>query len=306
MKIIRGIAHIKRYRYPVVAMGVFDGVHRAHQRILQCAVRKARACKGTSIALTFWPHPQKEDSICSLEHRLRLISELGIEVSVVIQFNKCFSRIRAEDFIEDILVRKIGSRAVLIGDNFTFGRNARGDVRLLMQESRGRYQLIVFPAIKQSQVLISSTFIRQLIVRGDILAAQKLLGRPVSIFGEVIRGSAFGRILGFPTANINPHHEVLPPAGIYAVKVSLGDKRLKGVCYIGKKPAFVTHHSSPVSRYANNIEVHLFNFHRSIYEKYLEIKFIRKIRNARRFSTPSSLIKQIKKDITKVHSLFSP
>ncbi len=283
----------------MVALGVFDGMHLGHRRILKAVVDKARGIKGRSMVVTFWPDPHGEKSLYSLEHRLRLIESMGIDVSIVIKFNQRFSRISAEDFIKDILVKKIAAQYIYVGRNFKFGKQARGDFRTLDKLSPCyNFKLKVFGLIKIDNQPISSTHIRRLITKGKLDTAQKLLCRPVSILGTVIRGSSLATGLGFPTANINPHHEVLPPAGIYAVSVFLENKNFKGVCYIGAKPTFK-------KRIGKHIEVYIFNFHKDIYGKYLEIQFIKKMRNERKFSSPQSLARQVKKDISLAQRLFS-
>ena len=137
MKIIYGINNIGKISKPVVALGVFDGVHRGHRRILKSAVDKARAIGGTSAVLTFWPHPQKQGSLYSLEHRLRLIAESGIDVCIVVNFTRHFARIPAEDFIKDILADKIGAKYVYVGKNFRFGKKAQGGFALLRKMGGG-------------------------------------------------------------------------------------------------------------------------------------------------------------------------
>jgi len=233
MKVIHGINKIRKFRKPVVALGVFDGVHLGHRSILKAVVDKARSIKGTSIVVTFWPHPQKEGSIYSLEHRLRLIGGIGVDTCIVISFNKRFAQIQADNFIRDILVNKIGAQHIYIGCNFRFGRKAEGDLKTLEKlSSICNFKVKAFDIVKINNQPISSTYIRRLITRGELNSAGKLLSRPVSVLGTVIKGSSLASRLGFPTANINPHHEVLPPSGIYAVSVIFNNNKLKGVCYI--------------------------------------------------------------------------
>lgn len=299
MKVIYGLNEIKKYKKPVVALGVFDGMHLGHRRILEAVVDKARRIKGRSMVVTFWPDPHREKSLYSLEHRLRLMDSIGIDVCIVIKFNRTFSGISAENFIKDILVKKIGAQYIYVGRNFKFGKQARGDFRTLDKlSSYYNFKLKVFGLIKIDNQPISSTHIRRLITKGKLDTAQKLLCRPVSILGTVIRGSSLATRLGFPTANINPHHEVLLPSGIYAVSVFLDNKNFKGVCYIGSKPTFK-------KRIEKHIEVYIFNFHQNIYGKYLEIQFIKKIRNERKFGSPQSLARQVKKDIICTKRIFS-
>jgi len=272
-------------------LGVFDGVHKAHRCILKDAVKIARAIKGTSIVVTFWPHPQRQESLYSLEHRLRLISELGIDACIVINFNKRFSQIVAEDFIKNILVAKIGAYYIYVGRNFRFGKGAKGNFLTLNRLSCiYNYKVRVFDVITRNYQPVSSTSIRRLITKGKLSTAGRLLCKPVSVYGEVIKGSSLAKKLGFPTANINPHHEILPPSGIYAVQAILNNKKFNGVCYIGSKPTFNMHNRK-------NIEVHIFNFKKDIYGERIEIQFIAKIRNEKKFKSPQLLAEQIRKDV---------
>jgi len=299
MKVIFGLNKIKKFKRPVVALGVFDGVHLGHREILKAAVKKARSIKGTSAVLTFWPHPQKEESLYSLEHRLRLIGELGIDVCIVINFNQKFAGISAENFIKNILIRKVGADYIYIGKNFKFGKNAKGDFKLLRKLSPiYNFKLKVFEVIRINNQTISSTYIRKLIKKGNLQAAQRLLMRPVSVLGTVIKGASLATKLGFPTANINPHHEVLPSSGVYAVKIIFNHQKLNGVCNIGTKPTFRTQGEK-------HIEVYIFNFRQNIYGRYLEIQFVKKIRDEKKFASSPSLVKQIKKDIIRSKALFS-
>ncbi len=298
MRIIYGISKIRKFKKPVVALGVFDGVHLGHRRILKDTVDKAKRIEGTSMVVTFWPDPHREKSLYSLEHRLKLMESIGIEVCIVIKFNKEFSIISAEDFIRDILVNKIGAQYIYVGRNFRFGKQARGDFKTLDKVSHiYNFKLKLFDIIKINNQPISSTYIRRLITKGKLNTARKLLSRPVSVLGTVIKGTSLAGRLGFPTANVNPHHEVLPPPGVYAVLVIFNNKKFKGVCYIGTRPTFKHQRQK-------HIEVYIFNFKKNIYGKYLEIQFIKKIRNERKFSSPVSLVRQIKKDIASTKKIF--
>lgn len=308
MKVIYGINKITKFKKPVVALGVFDGVHRGHRQILKAVVDRARGIRGTGIVVTFWPHPQKEGSIYSLEHRLRLIAAVGIDICIVIKFNRRFSRIPAENFIRNILANKIGARYIYVGRNFRFGQEARGDFRLLEKLSRiYNFKAKAFDIIKINSLPISSTYIRKLITNGKLAAAEKLLSRPVSVLGTVIRGDSLASRLGFPTANIDPHHEILPPSGIYVILAIFNQKKFKGVCYIGTKPTFKTQSAKRKAHSAKHVEVHIFNFKKNIYGEYLEIQFVKKIRNDKKFSSQESLACQIKKDIVIAkHTFFLP
>lgn len=286
-------------RKPVVALGVFDGLHLGHRNILQATVKKARQIKGTSLVLTFFPHPQEKESLYSLEHRLRLIAELGIDVCMVVNFSRRFAKISAQDFIAKILVKKIKVSLIYVGRNFRFGHQAAGDYKLLAKVAKKyKFRVKIFNVVKSGALAISSTAIRKLIKDSKIKEAEGLLGRRVSVLGTVTRGSRLGRLLGFPTANIKAHHEIIPPAGIYAVKIIFSKKKYNGVCYIGKRPTINSKNKKI------RIEVHLFDFHKNIYGLVLEIQFIKLIRLDKKFTSLKDLSTQIQKDITSCRKIL--
>jgi len=299
MIVLRGVRKVRKFKSPIVALGVFDGVHRGHCNILKSASSCAHDIRGTSIALTFDPHPQKEESLTSLEHRLRLIASQGIDVCLIVNFNKNFQNISAEDFIKDILVNKLRAAFIFVGANFKFGKGAQGNINTLRKFSKiYNYKLKFSKVIKIKNRPVSSTSIRALIKKGNLEGAKRLLSRPVTVWGSVIRGTKMGSRLGFPTANINPHHEVIPPQGVYAARIILGARKFNGVCNIGARRTFYKHGKT-------HIEVHLFDFHKNIYGKFLEIEFIKKIRDEKKFPSAASLIDQIRKDITFAKALLS-
>lgn len=291
MKVISGIGRVKKIQRPVVALGVFDGLHRGHLRILKELTRYAKQVKGKSVVITFSPHPQSELHLYSLDHRIRLLEKIGIDISVVIGFTPSFARVSASEFIDNYLIKKIHPYSIFVGKNFTFGKGGRGRPSLLKKYAK-RYdvKLKIFPICKIKGKSISSTYIRRLILSGKLSEAARFLGRPVSILGTVVKGSNLARYLGFPTANIRPHHEVLPPAGVYLVEVRLGNKKFNGLCYLGSKPTFKKQN-------IRHVEVHIFRFNKNIYGRDLEIKFIKKIREERKFNSIRQLAEQIKKDI---------
>lgn len=292
MKITYGVKKNMRIRKPVIALGVFDGLHLGHRNILKAAVKKAKEIRGTSVVLTFFPHPQQKASLYSLEHRLRLIAELGIDLCIVVRFSRHFARLSAQKFIADILAARIRPDFVYVGENFRFGYRAAGDCRLLISSGRQYgFTVKVFKVIKSGRGSVSSTAIRRLIRNSKLSQAARLLGRPVSVLGTVKKGSALGRLLGFPTANINPHHEIIPPPGVYAVRVFLSRKKYNGACYIGRRP------SLRLKAYPLVIEVHIFDFSKRIYGQTLEIQFVKLIRPDRKFPSLAALTLQIRKDI---------
>jgi riboflavin kinase / FMN adenylyltransferase len=294
----------KNIQAPAVAIGIFDGVHLGHQKILKKLVREAEKEKTKSLVITFYPHPReilkhspKVPLLTSLEHRLRLIKELGVDSSVVVKFKKSLSRIKADDFIEKVLVKKLNMKTLVVGKDFKFGHNKKGDFSLLKKMS-GRYGFKLFgiDPVKIKGSYVSSTRIREVIEKGGLKHASVLLGRPVVILGTVVKGRRIGRALGFPTANINPHHEAIPPSGVYVVDVKLNGKVFKGVLNIGTRPTF-GENREPV------IELHILNFRKNIYGKDAEIIFKKKIRKEKKFKTVNDLKEQIKKDILSIGHL---
>jgi len=303
-KIFRVFYHLSKlpkFKRTVVALGVFDGVHYAHQRILKETVRIAQRIKGRSVVVTFWPDPHSQENIYSLNKRLSLISELGIQAVVVLSFNKRLAGLSAEKFLF-MLIKRLGVRWILVGENFYFGRNAEGDIKFLQEKSREyNFHLKIFRVLTKEGLPVSSSLIRRLIKKGDIASVQGLLGRPISVEGRVIRGIALGRKLGFPTANIRPEQELLLPSGVYAVRILYRKKRLYGLAYIGSKPTLKT----PRTATERHLEVYITNFNGCLYDEKLEIQFLKKIRSEKKFSSLYALAKQIKKDLVKARPLFS-
>ncbi|NQU95543.1 MAG: bifunctional riboflavin kinase/FAD synthetase [Candidatus Omnitrophica bacterium] len=306
-----------RRRKFVVTIGVFDGVHCAHQRIIETLIKKAKRKNSKTLLITFDPHPanisslsKKVPLLISLKHRLHLLGEMGLDNVLVLRFDRKFAKVSAAKFIEKVL-GKIHIDEIIVGKNFFFGNKKRGKVGDLgkFSEDYG-YRLSVISEVKRSQKVISSTWIRSLILKGDLRKARTLLGRPVTVLGTVIPGHKRGRIIGFPTANINPHHEVIPPSGVYAVKISLTSsgtggpkgKIYNGIMNIGTRPTFkgVSPDVEPT------IEAHIFNFNKYIYGKDLEIIFVKKIRKEKRFKDAASLARRIKMDEKRARQILCP
>lgn len=308
MRVIQGINNIKGpFKKAVVTVGIFDGVHIGHQFILKKVIHRAKRIKGRSVVVTFNPHPLKILSphmspalLTSLNHRLNLITRIGIDICLVLDFTKQFCYLSPQNFIKNILIKRIGMREIFVGNNFRFGYKGKGDIELLkgMADKFG-FRVNHINVIKSGNRVISSTQIRQLIERGKIKEAACFLGRSVSILGTVVKGSTRGRWIGYPTANIDPHQEAIPPSGVYAVEVKLNRKKFFGILNIGTQPTF----SHPAKK--RTVEVHIFNFKEDIYGRELEINFIKKLRSERKFSNKQQLATQIEKDCIKARRLFA-
>lgn len=297
-----------RSRFPrgkrCVAIGIFDGVHRGHLRILKRLLRHARRHRLRATIVTFDPHPDKilrpgapHPILMSLAHRLRFFERLGIDDVVVIRFDKRFASIAHEAFLERFLVSRLGMRSLSVGHDFRFGRDGAGDLVYLRARSRELgYMLSVATPLKYGGKIVSSTRIRRLIDRGRLREAAAMLGRPVSVYGDVVRGRGRGKKLGFPTANLNPHHETMPPSGVYAAWGDLGGKKVKAVVHIGARPTFGEHDRS--------VEAHFLNFSGNIYGKEIELLFMARLRLINRFKSQSDLIHAIDRDIQKASNLL--
>lgn len=292
-------------RRTVAAIGIFDGVHLGHKAIIKSAVRRAKAIRGRSIVITFDPHPLKVlqphkpvPMLMSTAHRVKLIKELGVDLCLVLKFNKRFANFQPRDFVKNILVDRLRVNEVYIGSDFIFGKGGRGNAVLLRKFGHCYgFKVKSMPMVKIAGRVVSSTRIRNLIIKGRLNEAARMLGKPVTVCGTVIKGARRGKLLGYPTANVDPHHEAIPPSGVYAVRVKLRNKEYGGALYIGTRPTFGE--KEPV------IEVHIFDFWRLIYGENIEIIFAKKLRGDRKFSSKQKLIAQMGKDILRTQQVLS-
>ena len=298
MKIYRGLNDkALGSKKRALAIGVFDGVHRGHEKILSQMMADAKERRISAMVVTFDPHPVKvlapkkyhPSILMSLDHRLNFFKEMGIDEVLVIPFTKAFSRISRESFYAKLL--KLGMESLTVGHDFRFGAKALGDGNYLeaQAENTGK-RVFLIPAFKVKGTVASSSRIRAFIEEGKLEAASAMLGRPVSVVGTVVRGRGRGKSLGFPTANLNPHHETLPPAAVYAAYGFLNKKKLRGVLHIGQRPTFADKQKS--------LEVHFLGFHQNIYGRQIELIFVKKLREIQRFDNPELLSKAIAKDIS--------
>jgi riboflavin kinase/FMN adenylyltransferase len=300
---------IEPFKHAVITIGNFDGVHIGHQALFHEAIEKAEAIGGTSVAMTFEPHPlrvMKKNNhpplITLYEQKSELIERTGIDVLICVPFTLEFAAQTAEQFVRDLLVRKIGIKAIVVGQDYSFGKNREGDLDLL--KSYGPeygFEVIVAGWIKSARALadrISSTKIRQLVMDGRMERAEKMLGRNYQIRGKVVAGrDRGGKLLGIPTANINLHDELCPKTGIYAVTVECGGNQHRGVANIGYSPTFEDHEFT--------VEVHILDFSANIYGKQIRVNFIKRIRDEIKFSNISELIDQIQLDIAAAHKILA-
>ncbi|MCA9398706.1 MAG: riboflavin biosynthesis protein RibF, partial [Candidatus Omnitrophica bacterium] len=264
MKVIYNLGENKEaFCNAVLVIGVFDGVHIGHQKLIQSALKRAVKLKGEVVVMTFSPHPVhvlRPDVylplIVSLQHRLKLIADMGVEKCIVMEFTKEFAQLTPQQFVKDFLVRYIQPKEVFVGDDFRFGKNRSGALEDF-QKIGETYDIKVNgigPIGKDESQKIGSSMIRDLIFQGHLDEAAELLGRPVSIYEKVQSGDGRGKQLGFPTANFYPKVQIIPPVGVYAVNVVIEGELYRGMANIGKRPSFHKDNSGV------NVEVHIFDF----------------------------------------------
>jgi riboflavin kinase/FMN adenylyltransferase len=299
----------KPYKNAAITIGNFDGVHIGHQALFHRVIEKADALGGTSIAMTFEPHPLRvlkqnghPPLITLHEQKRELIEKTGIDVLICVRFTSQFADITAKSFVEDTLVRRIGMKAIVIGRDYTFGKNREGNLELLKSygEQLGFDVIVVdwIIPVQNTPDRISSTRIRELVMEGEVVGAHKMLGRDYQVRGMVESGrDRGGKLLGFPTANIKLHDELCPKAGVYAVTVECRDKTYKGVANIGYSPTFDDH--------LFTVEVHILDFNDDIYGQKIRVNFAKRIRDEIKFSGIDQLIEQIKSDIATAREILS-
>ena len=299
MEIIKDIVSLKKsYPNTVLTIGNYDGVHLGHQKILSMVGKKAEEIGGTSMVMTFDPHPVKviapEKNVKLLttpEEKARLIAKMGIDVLLFITFTKEFSQIAPDEFISELLVKKLNIKEVIVGANYSFGKSKKGNIDLLRKRGKefGFHATAVQDVMLHGNI-VSSSSIRSLLLKGAVQDVITYLGRAYSILGTVIKGKGRGKsILNIPTANITSPVEIAPKEGVYAVRVGYKGSIYDGVANIGKNPTFG---NTDVS-----YEVHLFGFSGDLIGESLRIYFIDRIRNERTFPDVATLEKQIREDM---------
>ena len=299
MRIHHSLAAIEPTSYPkpVLALGNFDGVHLGHQNIFRHVVRKAEEIGGTPMAFTFDCHPLKvlapEKAPLALTTNAQksgLIGALGIRVGLWIPFTEKFACQKPLAFIRDVLKERIGIHELVVGYDFRFGHCRTGNAALLQQQAAAHdYEVTVIPPVKLGDIVVSSTTIRALLQEGRVEEAARLLGRDYVLSGSVVEGFQRGATLGFPTANVRSDQEIVPREGVYAVSVEWKDQRIPGVANVGHNPTFGNESLS--------VEVHLLDFQGDLYGARLDVAFVSRIRDERKFASIDELKDQIASDV---------
>jgi riboflavin kinase/FMN adenylyltransferase len=286
---------------PVATLGIFDGVHRGHVALLDKLVTLAREENGESVVVTFSPHPrlvlERENInlsfLTTMEEKKVLLEKAGIDHLIVIEFTNEFSKIAACDFIKDILVKKIGTKHLIIGYNHHFGRRGEGDFNTIKECSEALgFRVEQVQGYHTEEGAISSSTIREALIKGKLDDANSWLGYSYTVSGTVIAGRKIGRSIGFPTANIEPgsRHKLIPCNGVYAVEVRIENELLPGMLSIGSNPTV----NNDIS--FRSIEVHILNFDRDIYGSRISVIFRKRLRDEIKFENIEQLAEQMMRD----------
>ena len=307
MKVYYGLLDFKTLPNAVVTSGTFDGVHLGHQKILSQLKMAAVQNQSESVVITFWPHPrtivstdsQELKLLSTIDEKIELLKDSGVDNLVIIPFTREFSELSSEQFIQDIIVKKIGTKKLIIGYDHRFGRNREGGFDYLkLNAHRYGFEIEEIPRQEIDHLTISSTKIRKALTEGDLHTSNDLLGRPYSFSGLVVKGRQLGRTIGFPTANvqISELYKLIPSNGVYAVKVKVREQVYGGVMNIGTRPT--------VEGISRTQEVFIFDFDAEIYGEKITTELIAFIRPEEKFDGLESLRKQIKADVEKAKILL--
>ena len=295
MKIFNNFIISKKYKKSSLAIGNFDGVHKGHQKVFKYAKKdklKFGILTFTPLPVMFFNKKIKNYRLASEDEKFRLLKKFNVDFVVNIKFNKNFSKMTANNFIKNIIYKKINPKKIFVSNNFKFGNKRKGNVSLLRRfEKIYDYKLFKIAPDKHKKKIVSSTKIRKLLQKGNINLANKLLSRTWLIDGYVVKGKKLGRKLGYRTCNIRIKNYVLPKAGIYAVKLLIGSKKklYPGVAYIGSRPTF---EGKEVF-----LEIYIFGIKKNLYKKKLRAYFVKFIRPDKKFKNSSGLVNQMNKDV---------
>ena len=307
MTVIYDLEHLEKpLNNPVLTIGNFDGVHKGHLALFEKVKERARAIRGESTVMTFEPHPIKvmkpgngPPLITMIKQKLELIGDAGIDIIFCLPFTKQFATISARNFVQSILLEKIGMKELVVGYDYAFGHKREGNIQILKEMGIDLgFAVHVVSSIKIDDRLVSSTSIRNLIQEGRLVEAKTLLGRDYQISGIVVSGkNRGGRLLGFPTANLAPIDELTPKVGVYAVTVVVDGRTYEGVTNIGYNPTF--------GNGAFSVETHILDFSEDLLGKAIKVNFIQRLRNEKTYGSVKELADQIALDVGQAKKIFA-
>lgn len=305
MRLFHGTDNAEIQRPTVLTLGVFDGLHLGHQLIMRTVVERARAIGAVPTAITFDPHPRSvlhpESSpplLQTLDQKVEGFGVLGIEQTIVVRFTPEFSMIRAEDFLDDVVKDRLQAKEVYLGRGFAFGHNREGNIELLQRvgEELG-FVAGEVPEVRLRGQRVSSSKVRDLLARGRVNLARRMLGRPYGVEGRVIRGNERGHTLGFPTANLHPQNRVIPANGVYVTGTLIDGQWRRSVTNVGTRPTFETG-TEP------SVETFVMNWSGDLYGDVIRVRFLYRLRDEKKFASLESLKAQIEKDVTRADDYF--
>jgi riboflavin kinase/FMN adenylyltransferase len=289
---------------PVVTIGSYDGLHLGHQEIIKRVIERAKGEEGEAVVLTFEPHPVKFlhpqlwiPLITPYRKKMMLLERFGVDCTINLPFTKDLAQQSAKEFIQGIVQERIAPRWVIVGFNFTFGKDRTGTAEALKEMgARLGFEVEIVPPYAVNGEVVSSTRIRELIAEGNIKEAKRMLGRDFIIMGRVMYGHARGKGLGFPTANLEITSDLYPKHGVYAATVTQGEETYHGVVNIGTNPTFKDEEFA--------VEVLLFNYQGNLYGKELQVALVDRLRDEQTFPSPDALVQQIEKDVQKAKEIL--
>ncbi|MCO7125952.1 bifunctional riboflavin kinase/FAD synthetase [Sporolactobacillus shoreicorticis] len=291
----------------VIALGYFDGVHLGHQKVIRTAVKIAEEKGIKAAVMTFYPHPsvvlspdsKRETELTPNGLKAEIIEKLGVHTLYFVKFDRILSQLSPQNFVDEYLIR-LHAKHVVAGYDFTFGRKAVGNMNNIGEFSRSMFSYSVVPKVELFGAKISTSYIRSLIEQGNLEEAAKLLGRPYRTTGMVVHGDQRGRTLGFPTANVDEDEAfLLPPNGIYAVRLIVDGDPLDGVCSVGIRPTFYKKEEA-----VKTVEVYVLDFKGDLYDKRVGISWCKRLRSELKFDSAKALIKQMEKDKEDTRNYF--
>ena len=300
MKIIRGIANLNnQFSQCVLTLGNFDGVHLGHQQLINHLIEQGKKLNLPTVVMLFEPQPleffSKQNAparLTSFKEKVQLIEKLGIDYIIAVPFTQTFANMSAANFIQDWLINQLQAKYIVIGDDFRFGHERKGDITLLQQYTHNnQFAVESMPTFVYNTLRVSSTAVREALFNSDFKLAHCLLGRHYTIQGKVVHGNALARQLGFPTANIHLNRSKPALQGVYLVKVRncCDDQHYHGIANIGIRPT--------IQGKKAILEVNLFDFSGDIYGQYLDVTFVRKLRDEKKFDSLTDLKQQIAQDV---------
>jgi len=307
MKVYKGLSKIGKINYKtVLTLGVFDGVHKGHRRILKELVNLSKKENLVSLVVTFWPHPLKFFKskkapllINTLKQRLDLIESLRVDVSLVLKFSREIALMSAYRFVTDILLKRLNMSYLVVSSEYRFGRNARGDIEFLRKLSkRCNFKLKELAIVERNKKQITSTLIRNLLRHGRISEANEMLARCYFLEGIIIKGKGLGSKIGYPTVNLKTDQDIILKSGVYIGYIEYQCCKLKSVINIGYNPTIKSHQKK------KSVEAHILNFNQDLYNRKVKIYFLKRLRDEKKFKTLEELSWAIKKDIDKTHGYF--